>query len=116
MDVYVKWNYRDIGSGNEILREAMSRLSMLSEELRGIHRQLDAQLSEYDGIGRTLRINVEGAEEDVRRMRNECNALEGVIAVYAAAERAAMHASESLPTEIAERNLIFESWFSDLLR
>jgi len=115
MAVYVKWNCREIGSGADELREALSRLSTLVEELRGIGRKLDPQLAEYEGIERSLRALLEGAEEDARRVKNQCNALDGVQEVYTRAEHTVMRASESLPTSITERNLVFAQWFTDLL-
>jgi len=115
MAVYVKWNCRDIESGKEELRATLSRLSSLSEELHSIGRRLDPQLTEYEGIGRSLRILMEGAEDDARRIKNECTALEGVHAVYTNAEHTTLRASESLPASITERNLVFERWFTDLL-
>ena len=105
-----------MGNGWEELRDTMSRLAPQAEELRSIHRQLDPQLASYEGVGRSLLTMIEGVEESVRRLRNESSALEGIIAVYTGAERAAMRESESLPTSITESNLIFEGWFSDLLR
>ena len=116
MAEYVKWDCAGIGSGSSELRESMVRLATLTDELRSLHRQLDPQLADYEGIGRTLRAHIDSAEGDVQRMRSAYNALEGVLAVYTGAERKAMQASESLPTGIAERGLIFEEWFSDLLR
>jgi len=113
---YVRWNCRDLESGNEELRGALAKVSSLTEELRSVHRRLDPQLAEYEGIGRSLRTLADGTEEDARRIQNECNALDGVRNAYAAAERTVMQASESLPTSITERNLIFEGWFTDLLR
>jgi len=113
---YIKWNCRSLESGNEELRETLSRLSSLVEELCEIGNKLDPQLAEYEGIGRSLRIIAGGAEGDARRIANECSAMDGVTEVYAAAERAALRASESLPASITERNLVFESWFTDLLR
>ena len=116
MAEYVKWNCQGLGNGSAELAETISRMTSLSEELRSVYRQLEPQVASYEGIGRSLRNLVEGSEENARRMRNESNALIGVIAVYANAERAAIQESESLPTSITERNLIFESWFSELLQ
>jgi len=112
---YIKWNCRGIENGNEALRETQSRLSSLADELRSIGRRLDPQLAEYDGIERSLRTLIEGTEEDSHRIRNECNALDGVYTVYTGAERAALRASESLPVSITERDLVFERWFTELL-
>lgn len=116
MSVYIKWDCHDLGNGAEGLRDALSRLSPMPEELRGVHRRLDPQLAGYEGIGRTFGSLLEGVEEAIRRIRNECSALDGVLAVYADAERATLRASESLPASITERNLVFEGWFNDLLR
>ena len=116
MAVYVKWNCSDIWSGTAELLEALTRLSPLTMQLRSIRQQLDPDLSGYDGLGRSLQTLSEGLEENARRLRNECNALEGVIAVYVGAERATLIASESLPAELAKSRLVFEGWFADLLR
>ena len=116
MAEYVKWNCQGLENGSEELVETMRRMTSLAEELRSVHRQLEPQIASYEGIGRTLRTLVEGSEEDARRVRCEGAALKDVAAVYANAELAAMRASESLPTSITERNLIFESWFSELLK
>ena len=113
---YIRWDLKGLGDGAEELRGAGSRLEPLAEDLRGIHRQLDPQLAGYEGIGRSLLTLLEGAEESARRLRNETGALEGAIAVYAEAEREAMRGSESLPTGIAERGLVFEGWFDALLK
>ena len=116
MAIYVKWNYRDIGSGNDILRESLAKLSSLTDELSSVHRQLDPQISSYEMLGRSFQTLTEGMGESAQRLRYECNALDSVIAVYADAERTVMLASESLPTSITERGLVFEGWFTDLLR
>jgi len=116
MAEYVKWNCQGLGNGSVELEETMLRMTSLAEELRSVHRQLEPQIASYEGIGKYLRTLVEGSEENARRVRCESTALKDVIAVYANAERAAMRNSESLPTSIIERNLIFESWFSELLR
>ena len=115
MAVYVKWNTDNLESGSEALRDVMVRLTALAEDLRSVYAQLDVQMAGYEGIGNSLRMLAEGLGEDANRVRNEYNALESVISIYMAAQRDTMRESESLPNSIAERSLIFETWFSDLL-
>jgi hypothetical protein len=114
--VYIKWNCRDMSCGNEELREALVRASALAEELNGITGRLDPQLAGYDGLGRVLRDLCRDAENDVDRLRRENGALAAAVAVYDGAERRALRASEELPTGIAERGLILEDWFMELMR
>jgi hypothetical protein len=114
--IYIKWNCRDMSRGNEELRETLVRMSALAEELNGIAGRLDPQLAGYEGLGRSFRTLCEDSERDVDRLRRENGALDVAIAVYDNAERRALRASEELPTGIAERSLILEDWFAELIR
>jgi hypothetical protein len=114
--IYIRWNCRDMARGNAELREALTRVSALAEEIDGIAGRLDPRLAGYEGFGRRFRGLRDDTERDVNRLRRETGALDGVIAVYGAAERRALQASEDLPVGIAERSLILEDWFSELMR
>ena len=98
------------------MKDMHARLSLMAEDFRALCRQMDKQFAGEEEIRRALRVFADEAEEDVRRMRDACRALEDVTAVFAGAEHAALQAAEMLPAGIAERGLIFEDWFSDLLR
>ena len=105
--------------GCEEIRETLARMRRLSEELRGIQRRFDtgfgARFPGYEEITCALRSISEDAEEDVDRIRNMGDALDKAIAAYTEAERETGQVSETLPTAITERGLVFEPWFNAYL-
>ena len=117
MTDYLKWDCSGLESGSGELREALAQMTALADSLRGVYRRLSQAPEEEDGgeAARVLRALLQGAEEDADRIRAECAALDGALAVYTNAGRAALRAAESLPTEIAERGLLFEDWFREHL-
>jgi hypothetical protein len=108
---YVKWNCHELGKCSEELREAASRMSGLLDDLSETGRRLDPQLADNGELRRALRAVQNAATDDCDRLRRECSALEETADIYGAAERETLRRSESLPASIAERSLIFESWF-----
>ncbi|MDR1605192.1 MAG: hypothetical protein LBS10_10490 [Gracilibacteraceae bacterium] len=112
---YVKWDCAKLELSGEELRETLSRLSTLTEEMDGVFAALDLQLANYEEIERSLRALRQGAAESVSRLGSELSALEGAAAVYAGVERLTLRASEDLPAGIAEPSLVFEDWFTALL-
>ena len=113
---YIKWNCRDLSRANDELNKLLVRLTILTQDLRDLYSRSDPEIINFEGIGRELRSLIEGFEEDAKRLRNENTALERVISIYQYADDETLKLSESLPTSIVERNLMFEDWFTDLLR
>jgi ABC-type transporter Mla subunit MlaD len=113
---YIRWNCRGLAQSDDELGGALSRASALTEELGDIVKRLDPQLASYEELGRSLRTLFESAEENVLRLRRAHIALEEAVAIYANAENLALRESEDLPTNIAERGLFFDDWFSEIVR
>ncbi|MDR1067232.1 MAG: hypothetical protein LBL35_07390 [Clostridiales bacterium] len=113
---YVKWNVNKLGKANEELRETLSRLEVLSDNISEIAERFDPRLLGDDEIKRALRAAAKRANEDAYRLRYERDALSEAIEIYSGAERKTLAAAESLPGSVVERGLIFDDWFSDLLR
>jgi hypothetical protein len=98
------------------LRDVLSRVDDLTAQLGEITRRLDPQIAGFEELGWELRALNKGAEACADRLRREHSALGEAVSIYDAAERIALRASEELPSSIAERGLVFESWFTELLR
>jgi hypothetical protein len=112
---YIKWHCSELGRCSEELREAASRMSGLLDSLGDAAGRLDAQIADSDGLGYALRDIIAAAADDCDRLRRERAALEDAAAVYSAAEREALRRSEELPAGIAERGLLVEDWFADII-
>jgi hypothetical protein len=112
---YIKWDSERLAAQADEIADAKTRLAAAADELSATVGRLDPQIAGYEGIGRLLRAACEGAREDAARLRRESGCLEEAAAIYGYADRAARRASEELPSSIAERSLIFEDWFAQLL-